>query len=45
MKERYMIVRIVNIITQFKENDLLTEPCYQNIDKDYETPDSAYCVK
>lgn len=42
MKERYMIVRIVNI----KENDLmLTEPCYQIIDKDYETPDSAYRVK
>ncbi len=41
-----MIVRIVNILAEMKENDfMITEPCYQIIDKDYETPDSAYRVK
>ena len=45
MKERFMIVRIVNIIQENKDGLMLTEPCYQIIDKDYETLDSAYRVK
>jgi hypothetical protein len=44
MKEKYMIVRIVNILAE-TNNSTLTESCYQVIDKDYETPDSAYRVK
>lgn len=45
MKERFMIVRIVNIIKENKDGLMITEPCYQIVDKDYETPDSAYRVK
>lgn len=37
MKERFMIVRIVNIIHETKDGITLTESCYQIIDKDYET--------
>jgi len=46
MKEKYMIVRIVNIVAQLKDdNSMVTEPCYQIVDKDYESPDSAYREK
>jgi hypothetical protein len=46
MKEKYMIVRIVNIIAQSKDdNSMITEPCYQIVDKDYESPDSACRAK
>jgi len=46
MKEKYMIVRIVNIVAQLKDsNSMITEPCYQIVDKDYESPDSAYREK
>jgi hypothetical protein len=46
MKERYMIVRIINILAEMKDNNsMITEPCYQIVDKDYETPDSAYRAK
>ena len=46
MKERYMIVRIVNILAEMKDNNrMLTESCYQIVDKDYETADSAYREK
>jgi hypothetical protein len=46
MKEKYMIVRILNILSQMKSDDsLITEPCYVIVDKDYETPDSAWRVK
>ena len=41
-----MIVRIFNILAEMKDyNSKITEPCYQIVDKDYETPDSAYRVK
>ena len=42
MKERYMIVRIVNIVVELSNDELITEQCYQIVDKDYETPESAY---
>jgi len=45
MKERYMIVRILNILGQLTDDSLITEPCYVIVDKDYETPDSAWRVK
>lgn len=46
MKERYMIIRILSIVAELKDNEqLITEPCYQIVDKDYETPESAYNVK
>ncbi len=49
MKERYMIVRIMDILTEMKDNGSMitvdNKPCYQIVDKDYETPDSAYRVK
>ena len=41
-----MIVRIVNILAEMKDNSsMITETRYQIIDKDYETPDSAYRIK
>jgi hypothetical protein len=46
MKEKYMIVRIANIVVQsINEDSMITEPCYQIVDKDYESPDSAYREK
>lgn len=46
MKERYMIVRRVNILAENKDDDsIIMEPCYQVIDTDYETPESAYKIK
>ena len=46
MKERYMLIRILSIVAELKDNDeLITEPCYQIVDKDYETPESAYNAK
>ncbi len=46
MKERYTIVRIVNILAEDKnDGSIISEPCYQVIDTDYETPESAYKVK
>ena len=45
MKEKYMIVRIVNILAEMKDGSMLTESCYQIVGMDYETPDSAFRVK
>lgn len=43
MKEKYMIVRVVNILSQDKHNNsMITEDCYKIIDKDYDTAESAY---
>ena len=44
MKERYMIVKIFNILGEVNDT-MVTESCYQIVDGDYETPDSAYRVK
>lgn len=46
MIERYMIVRIINILAQTKDDDsMITEPCYKIVDMGYETTDSAYRIK
>ena len=45
MKEKYMIVRIVNILAELKDNSCITEPCYQIVEKDYETLETAYNAK
>lgn len=46
MKEKYMIVRIINILAEMRDNSsMVTEPCYHIMDTDYDTPDSAYKVK
>ena len=46
MKKRYKIVRIVDIVSQIKEDDLIiTKDCYTIVDKGYKTAESAYKVK
>ena len=46
MKKRYMIVRIVNILAQMKQdNSMITEDCYTIVDKDYEEAEHAYRTK
>ena len=40
MKEKYMIVKICNIIGEVNHT-MLTESCYIIIDGDYEDPESA----
>ena len=46
IKERFMIVRILNILAQDKDdNSTITEPCYVIVDSNYETLESAHKIK
>ena len=46
MKKRYMIVRILNIIAEIKEdNTMITERCYNIVDENYGCLNVAYRVK
>lgn len=45
MKKRFMIIRIENIISRFTDESMLTEPCYQIVEKDIKTPSEAYKIK
>jgi hypothetical protein len=45
MKKRYMIVRIINILAEMKQDDsMVTEDCYKIVDKNYGEPEIAYKV-
>jgi hypothetical protein len=46
MKKRYMIVRIINILAEMKQDySMVTEDCYNIVDKNYIEPDIAYKAK
>lgn len=46
MKEKYMIVRIISVLAELKEdNTLVTEACYIPVDLNHDTRSSAFTTK
>jgi hypothetical protein len=45
MEKKFMIIRIEKIISRVTDELMLTEPCYQIVEKDFKSPSEAYEVK